>query len=367
LFGNILLYDFDCSLNGRGIVCVRFIDDFVLLGVREGAVDKAFQKAKLDLQALGLVCHDPTSGAIDRDKASRGRAEDGFVFLGYDLRPGLFQPSRQARLKLEKTIDGHLYLGRKAISDVKRANYSFECRQRYAQTLALVDKVIRGWGEAFAYANAPSTVDGLDRRIDDQLNDFRVWFARQVNGQDWKTKRRLGGVGLLGDVRPKSLDDVPFLLPSTGRFVRTSNSITISTDGSLAAQVRRKGKDQGPGGWAFVVHETGEERGGYATCTTNNQMELRAVIEAIRYVDPKKSVIIRTDSQYVCDAINRQNVIKSNSAMWNEYRKVTELRRIKVVWIKGHAGDPQNERADQLAVQQANLAKDILSSNSVAA
>ncbi|MDP1601653.1 MAG: reverse transcriptase domain-containing protein, partial [Legionella sp.] len=334
LFGNILLYNFDLQFNDRGIICVRFIDDFVLLGDNERDVNKAFLSAKKELKALGLNCHDPYGVSVSIEKAAFGPVEQGFVFLGYDIRPGLYQPSRLARQKLDSAVEGHIYLGRQSILDVKAAANSFESRRRYVQTLELLDKVLRGWAEAFAYGNSPSTIEDIDRKIDFRLNGFRQWFARQLVGQDWKTRRRLGGVCLLGDVKTKSLDDVPFILDPARRFVHTSNAVTISTDGSIAVLSKKKGKDQGPGGWAFVVHGSGEERGGNTQSATNNQMELRAVIEAIRFVDSKKSLIIRTDSQYVCDAINRQNTVKSNAELWSEYREVSKSRRIKVVWIK---------------------------------
>lgn len=367
LFGNVLLYEFDLRFNGRGVTCVRFIDDFVLLAETEGVVAKAFHSAKEMLAGFGLGCHDPFSSKRSVEKASFGRISDGFVFLGYDIRPGLFQPSKQARQKLEKAVDGHLYLGRKSILDVKKAANSFESRNRYAQTLALIDKVLRGWGEAFAYGNASSTIDDLDQRIDAQLDKFRHWFSSQLHGEDWKTKRRLGGVCLLGDVKPKSLDDVPFMLESGPRFAHTSNTLTISTDGSIAIQARRRGKDQGPGGWAFVVHETGQVGAGYVLSATNNRMELLAVIQAIKATDPRKSVLIRTDSQYVNDAVNRRNAIKSNSDLWREFQSVCESRRVKIVWVKGHSGDPHNERADILAGEQSKLALKILSAERSAA
>jgi RNA-directed DNA polymerase len=357
LFGNILLYDFDLRFNDRGIICIRFIDDFVLLGDIGRNVSKAFQNAKEMLKSLGLSCHDPFSGKTNSDKAAYGRVDDGFVFLGYDIRPGLFQPSRQAREKLEKVVDGHLYRGKQAILEVKRAGNSFESRQRYAQTLTLIDKVMRGWGDAFAYGNAPSTMENLDRKIDVQLNKFRNWFAEQLRDADWKTKRRLGGVCMLSDGELKNLDDVPFILENGKRFVRSANTVTISTDGSLAGSVQKKGKDKGPGGWAFVNHETNETRAGRVKSATNNQMELRAVIEAIRFVESKRSIFIRTDSQYVHDAIERKTTIKSNSELWKEYQEVSKSRSIKVKWVKGHAGDPHNELADKLAAEQANLAK----------
>jgi ribonuclease HI/retron-type reverse transcriptase len=365
LFGNALLYDFNARFNGRGLICVRFIDDFILLGDNENSVVKAFQGAKEMLNELGLACHDPFSDRANNGKAAFGQVKNGFVFLGYDIRPGLFQPSRQAREKLESVVEGHIYLGKQAVLDVKKASNSFESRQRYVQTQVLVDKVLRGWGEAFAYGNAPTTLEDLDARVDAHLNKFRAWFSSQIKELDWKNRRRLGGVCLLSDISQKNLDDVPFVLEAGPRFVRSANTVTVSTDGSVAIQSKRKGKDQGPGGWSFVLHETGEEGCGNVASATNNQMELRAVIEAIRFADPKKSMIIRTDSQYVHDAVNRGNTIKSNTELWNEFREVKGSRRIKITWVKGHSGDRHNERADHLASVQANLAKTKLTASKV--
>ena len=329
----------------------------MILGDNENKVARAFRSAQSLLQSLGLSCHDPFSKTAIAEKAGYGKVEDGFVFLGYDLRPGLFQPSRLARLKLEKQIDDHLQFGRRSIFEVKRAGNSFESRQRYTQTLALIDKVMRGWGDAFAYANSSSTMEDLDRRIDSKLEDFRQWFSRQISGSDWKTRRRLGGVCLLSDIPPKCLDDVPFALENGKRFIRSSNTVTISTDGSIISLGKGKGRDQGPGGWAFVIHETGIEVGGWVLSSTNNRMELQAVIEAVKAVNPKNSIIIRTDSQYVSDTIGRRTLAKTNTDLWREYETVSSSRRVKVIWVKGHTGDPHNEAADQLASRQAYLAK----------
>ncbi len=149
LFGNILLYEFDVKFNDRGIVCVRFIDDFILLGENEKSVARAFENAKSELKRFGLDCHDPYKPNVVKEKASFGSVDKGFVFLGYDIRPGLLQPSAGARRKLEEAVDEHIKFGRNAIIEVKRAANSFEQRQRYAQTLTLLDKVLRGWGDAF--------------------------------------------------------------------------------------------------------------------------------------------------------------------------------------------------------------------------
>ena len=95
---------------------------------------------------------------------------------------------------------------------------------------------------------------------------------------------------------------------------------------------------------------------GRVASATANQMELRAVIEAVRSVDPECSITIRTDSQYVHGIVERGVIIGGNTSMWTEYQEVAKSRRVKVVWIKGHAGDPHNALVDRLAGKQAKLA-----------
>jgi len=353
LFGNILLYDFDKKFNDRGVICVRFIDDFLILASDQRSANKAFQSAKEFLTGLALSCHDPFAGVVNAEKAQSGHVDSGFIFLGYDIRPGLFQPSNKARQKLEKAIDARIYAGKKAISELKSVPDGAENTSRYAQTIVSIDRIVRGWGNSFAYGNAQSTINQLDERIDAKLNNFRNWYSDQIRGQDLKVRRRTGGVCLLGDIRPKNLDDIPFKLEPGGRFVQSKKTLTISTDGSVVTSGRRKGKDRGKGGWAFVIHETGEEVSGQCIDATNNQMELTAVIEEVKRTPSENSLRIRTDSQYVAGIINQGNLVKSNSDLWKEYHAVASGRRIKVDWIKGHSGDTYNDQADKLANEQA--------------
>ena len=350
LFGNVLLYDFDVQFNKDGVICVRFIDDFVLLSKEERRATKAFQSAKAHLEKLALKCHDPFTNA-SKEKAQRGKVEEGFVFLGYDVRPGLLQPAARARNDLLKSVKDRIKIGKRNISEVRREP-SADNTQRYTQTLVGIDRALRGWGNAFAYGNAPATLDDLDMKVEEELGKFRSWYSDFVRTYDWKTRRRTGGVCLLTDIKPKDLSDVPFKLEIGGRFVKSSKAITISTDGSVGGS-RRNAKDKGPGGWSYVVHETNEEGSGSDQNVTNNQMELRAVIEAVRAAPKEKSICIRTDSQYVQQIANGTNLAKSNAEMWREYESLAKGRKIKIVWVKGHAGDVHNERADALAKQKS--------------
>jgi RNA-directed DNA polymerase len=100
LIGNVLLRGFDAAMNGRGITCIRYIDDFLLLGPTEKAVQKAFRTAQDILRETGLRAYEPGS-----EKAEAGKVEDGFDFLGCTISPGLIQPARSARQKIVSQID----------------------------------------------------------------------------------------------------------------------------------------------------------------------------------------------------------------------------------------------------------------------
>ncbi|WP_420604506.1 RNase H family protein [Methylobacterium sp.] len=354
LFGNILLNDFDQEFNTRGIRCIRFIDDFVLLAESNSQAAKSYDSARRALERLNLKSHDPFNGKTPKDKAAYGHVDQGFVFLGYDIFPALLQPSAKARQKLESVVADHLRSGRDDIIEVKRQGFSFAAKKKYVQTQVTIDRVLRGWGESFSYSTAKQTTIDLDLAIEKRLVDFREWFARQLRGTDWKTKRRLGGICLLEDVREKSLDDLPVKLAALPRTRMGAKALTISTDGAIQGQGRRKGKDQGAGGWAFVVHSPDVERSGFVAGETNNRMELRAVIEALKYAGSGSSVIIRTDSQYIANTVNRGAVVTANRDLWDEFAAVSADIKLRVIWVKGHSGgDPFNDRADKLAVQAA--------------
>ena len=361
LIGNILLHEFDLEFNDRGLRCVRFVDDFVLLGKTQTAVIKGFKKAAQCLSALGLKCHDPFALNANILKSEQGPIDQGFVFLGYDIRPGQIMPSAAARKSILEKIGDRIGEGRLAIKDVHNRQSSFIAKNRYVQTLDQIDRILRGWGDAFAYGNAPNVIDDLDEKIEGKLKEFRDWYRTYSAAMNWRERRRTGGVCLLADIEAKRLDELPFRISNKRRFSKISEMQTVSTDGSVIASGRRRNRDKGPGGWAYINHETGTSSGGFATETTNNRMELLAVIEAIKSLDPKKPICIRTDSQYVDQVASGSKAVRKNHDLWSEYRELAQERRIKIVWVKGHSGDPYNEKADKLAFEQAKLAKKSLS------
>ncbi len=137
--------------------------------------------------------------------------------------------------------------------------------------------------------------------------------------------------------------------------------VTIYTDGACSG-------NPGPGGWCAILVCMGKEKeiSGGSSDTTNNRMELTAVIEALKALKRKCSVHIVTDSKYVVDGVTKgwarswraKGWKKSdgkpalNPEMWGELLDELDKHEVTFEWIKGHAGHEYNERCDTVAVMQ---------------
>jgi ribonuclease HI len=116
----------------------------------------------------------------------------------------------------------------------------------------------------------------------------------------------------------------------------------------------------GPGGWGVVIvgrEGTGEYSGGDPH-TTNNRMEITAAIEALRRLPAGARVVLRSDSQYLVNTINSRWKRNANTDLWKELDDELARRRVRLEWVRGHAGDALNDRADRLALEQAKAAAD---------
>ncbi|WP_276977100.1 ribonuclease HI [Flavobacterium filum] len=141
-----------------------------------------------------------------------------------------------------------------------------------------------------------------------------------------------------------------------------SHEVHIYTDGAA------KG-NPGPGGYGVVMELVGspykkEFYEGFRY-TTNNRMELLAVIVGLEKLKhPKTTVLVTSDSKYVVDAVEKRWVFqwekkgfagKKNPDLWLRFLKVYRQHQVDFQWIKGHNNHPQNERCDELAVYASNL------------
>jgi RNase H len=106
--------------------------------------------------------------------------------------------------------------------------------------------------------------------------------------------------------------------------------------------------------------------GGPCPGATNNRMELRAAIEALRAIEPGAEVVVYSDSTYLVNTMSRGWKRNANHELWSELdREVSARPRVDFRWVAGHAGDPWNERADRLA-QAAARGRALADSNEAA-
>lgn len=143
-------------------------------------------------------------------------------------------------------------------------------------------------------------------------------------------------------------------------------NIEIFTDGACSG-------NPGPGGWGAILRYGTKEKelSGGEENTTNNRMELTAVISALSALNEPCKVIVTTDSKYVCDAITKKWVYSWQKNGWRKadkkpalnvdlWEKLLELLNVHEVtfnWVKGHNEHPENERCDALAVREAQKNK----------
>ncbi len=147
-------------------------------------------------------------------------------------------------------------------------------------------------------------------------------------------------------------------------------NVTIFTDGACIG-------NPGPGGYGVVLlyaNHRKELTGGYRL-TTNNRMELTAAIAALTALKEPCSVTLHSDSEYVVNSMTEgwakrwrvrgwrreKSKLASNKDLWEELLRLTEKHRVTFIWVKGHVGNHENERCNQLALKAAqgsNLAID---------
>jgi hypothetical protein len=199
LAGNIVLQDFDKTLNGRNIRCVRYIDDFIILGADESSVKKTFDSAQRLLGALNMVAYAPWD---HHAKAECGSVSAGFTFLGCHINPNakMIQPAKKNRLRLLDEIARFLDEALRALQVIITDDHAPAIRQRYVQTLAKLDGIISGWGHAFQFCNCGPTFDSLDHEIDKLIQRFRSRVANLLRSTSPRVFRRVLGVQLLRDI-----------------------------------------------------------------------------------------------------------------------------------------------------------------------
>lgn len=212
----------------------------------------------------------------------------------------------------------------------------------------------------FGPGNAHEQIEGFARaryKGFETIEEAREWLRAEQDGAGTEKKPRRRS--------PKPEQ------PSENSVDTSDADVVIYTDGGCSG-------NPGPGGYGAVIR-SGEERreisGGFRR-TTNNRMELLACIEALRTVPTGAVVVLHSDSRYVVNGISKGWAKKwrakgwmrtptapaENCDMWEIMLDLCEKRTVRFVWVKGHAGNPENERCDELATGAAagtHLSRDV--------
>jgi RNA-directed DNA polymerase len=196
LVGNIVLKQFDDSLNGRNITCVRYVDDFLILGPDESRVKKAFESAQALLSSLGMRAYSPW---VQRAKAAHGLVAKGFTFLGCDINSDgrVIQPCRRARKKLLSDVRVIFEGALSGLSATVVRGHPLDMKLCYAQVLVRVNSIISGWRHAFPFCNCSSTFEALNNEIDNLTRNFSVEFRKILAPAPLRVRRHFLGVQLL--------------------------------------------------------------------------------------------------------------------------------------------------------------------------
>ncbi len=143
-------------------------------------------------------------------------------------------------------------------------------------------------------------------------------------------------------------------------------TVTLYTDGACSG-------NPGPGGWGAILEFNGTEKelSGGESRTTNNRMELTAVIEGLKALKEPCIVELYSDSKYVIDALEKGWAVgwqkrgwkkadktpALNPDLWETLLKLCQLHQVRTHWVKGHAANEKNNRCDELAVAQSKKQK----------
>jgi retron-type reverse transcriptase len=194
LIANIYLAEFDREMNSNELICIRYIDDFVIMAASEKLAMKGFRSAKAILGRQGLQVYSPDDDPL---KASKGEVRDGFDFLGCYVKPGLVRPSKSARNRLLEKVDAEIKLAcNLAAMACKGGGMGAGC---YAQAIVNINNIVWGWGKAFRFCTGLQVIGELDAKISKKMNNFEVEIANKLRHADDNVRRKVYGVRMLVD------------------------------------------------------------------------------------------------------------------------------------------------------------------------
>lgn len=201
LLGNIFLYDFDKKMNELpGVRCIRYIDDFIILGVNRVATENAFGVAQEMLNELGM--------SVSPEKTQKRSSKDRFEFLGIEFANGFLRPCRKARERMLFSIDSILSDSKNAFRQHKKTN-ELNRSLSVLDSLRKLGGVMQGWGKHYWFCNDGDCLRHLDENISLKLKEYLSIYREEREKTNEDGRWRLLGIQALAQMERK-----PFLWPT---------------------------------------------------------------------------------------------------------------------------------------------------------
>lgn len=172
LLCNLMLDEFDQEMNGRSVVTVRYIDDFLILAKDKKSAFAAYRSAGVLLAKFGLDAYNPILPA-DEEKAAHGHAKTGIKFLGCEVRPDRVRPSRENWRGLVNKLDTLFDESAKLLNNPAEAQRK---HLTYAETTIRASKTVQGWANTFGFC----TDDQLMNSVDVEVTNAFAKYNRRV-------------------------------------------------------------------------------------------------------------------------------------------------------------------------------------------
>jgi len=195
LIGNVLLHEFDAQMNSQDSTCLRYLDDFIILGPTYGAVRGAYKKAQRLLGKHELQAYNPETQS---DKASQGTVDKPFEFLGIEFINKLIRPSSASRKKLIISI-------KETLGAIPNTDNENEKAPTLVSALYYISNRIRGWGNQYKFCNDTNLMGLIDAKIAELIVSFFFKFSKNLTRKEQDAQRRLIGIWSLKDCKKEPI------------------------------------------------------------------------------------------------------------------------------------------------------------------
>jgi retron-type reverse transcriptase len=203
--GNIFLHEVDNVMKSiSDVKFVRYIDDVIILGKSNEALQNAKSVLQRELKKRSLSLYNPKNNP---DKAAEGHVRNGFEYLGCLIQKNQLEPGKQTKRKLLEKVTAEIQFAKRNIEQLAKNPKLTRVRQAtFAKCIVNIDELVRGWANSFRFANDRKPFHQLDAEIKKLIDDFDGWFRNTKFATDAQRLRALGTFQLI-DTEHKKIQD----------------------------------------------------------------------------------------------------------------------------------------------------------------